>query len=375
MEKKNEYLNIKDNINKQIEIIKNLTEKSESLDKEENELKQNLAKIQKNVLFSKQMIKINKSKIKFLMKNNKDLSKSKKKLKESYTIMINNKPIEIKSFYTSEISKLNKLINFYTTQCKYSDNEIFKLKEKKNKLIGNEEEEKKNQKEYFSFKNEKNLSDSEKINNLRKILKESNQEEILLKKKLSIYRNKLEELEKTQEKEDLINKSQIEFGIDSDNPYYTEDNDNHPEISNKYTSTQFNQFTYILFKNFEAKGIACEESKTKIINPFMEFYNQNQISNIGYPSNEFDLIVNEYTKIILDVLNCNNKYNYTLTKIFISALFYNSEFNINKLIEYFNVLFSYTRNYYLEESNYINKLKDKYKEQTEKLINCLKDNI
>ena len=229
IKKKNEYLNIKDNINKQLEIIRNLSEKSELLNKEENELKSNFVKIKKNLIFGKEMIKINKSKLEILKKNNLNLSNSKELSKDSYTIMINNNPIEINYFYTSQISKLNKLINFYTTQCKYSDNEILKLKHKRFKLIGTEKKEKLNQKEYFSFKNEKNVSDTEKINNLRKILKDSNQEEIILKKKLNIYRNKLKELENSQEQEDPVNKSQIEFGIDVDNPFYTEDNNNLPE--------------------------------------------------------------------------------------------------------------------------------------------------
>ncbi len=373
--KKNDYLNLKDNINKQLDIIKSLNERSCLLDKEENDLKDNLDKIKRNLISKNKKIKINKSKLDLLIEKNNDLSNNKNMIEQSYTIKINNIPIEIKSFYTSQISKLNKLINFYTTQCKYSDNEINKLKDKRFKLIGTEKKEKLNQKEYFSFKNEKNVSDTEKINNLRKILKDSNQEEIILKKKLNIYRNKLKELENSQEQEDPVNKSQIEFGIDVDNPFYTEDNNNLPEKSNKFTSSQFNQFTYILFKNFEAKGISFDESKTKIINPFIEYYNKNKITNVVYPSNEFDLIVDEYTKIIMDVLNCNNKYNYSLTRTFIGALFFNSECNLNKLIEYLTVLFSYTRNYYLEEEKYINKLKNKYKEQTEKLIKIIKDNI
>ena len=78
----------------------------------------------------------------------------------------------------------------------------------------------------------------------------------------------------------------------------------------------------------------------------------------------------------MEVLNCaNNNYNYTLTKIFVSALFFNSECDVNKLIEYFNILFSYTINYSLEEEKYVNKLQTKYQEQTKKLISCIKDNI
>ena len=57
--------------------------------------------------------------------------------------------------------------------------------------------------------------------------------------------------------------NQIEFGIDSENPYYTDYNENNHEVSNKFNNWKFNQFTYILFKNFESKGISYKESKLK----------------------------------------------------------------------------------------------------------------
>jgi hypothetical protein len=207
-------------------------------------------------------------------------------------------------------------------------------------------------------------------------LKESIESEKKLKKRLTLYQNKLKELENPQDQDDLSNKSQIEFGIDNDNPYYIDDSTNMPEKTNKFTSSQFNQFTYILFKNFESKGISQEESRDKVINKFIEFNkNNNIIDKVSFSSREFDLIVDGYSKIILDVLNCNNKYNYALTHIFMSALFFNSECNVNKLIEYFNVLFGYTRNYKSEEGKFILKLQNKYKQQTEKLVNCIKDSI
>ena len=53
----------------------------------------------------------------------------------------------------------------------------------------------------------------------------------------------------------------------------------------------------------------------------------------------------------MKVLNTENEYNHTLTKIFIGALLYNSECDINKLIEYFSILFSYTKDYSSEEKN------------------------
>ena len=284
----------------------------------------------------------------------------------------------------------------------YSDAEINKLKDKRKKLIESEKiKSKQSESNMLNGLNElndlnenkikinKNINKNENIsisNNIKKIhgdeiigdlkqkLFESKENEKKLEEKLIIYQNKLKEIDNNQ-KTEKENQSQIEFGIDSDNPYYIEDENNIPEINNKFTSSQFNQFTYILFKNFESKGIALEESKKKIINPLLKFANKNNISIVQYPSNNFDLIVEEFTKIILNVLNRDNSYNHILTKMFISALLYNAECNVTKFIEYFNVLFSYTRNYTIDEDKYINKLKSKYKQQTEKLKTCIKNYI
>ena len=106
---------------------------------------------------------------------------------------------------------------------------------------------------------------------------------------------------------------------------------------------------------------------------FYEYMKNNNISIIEYNSSKFKEVMEEFTKIIMTSLNNTNTYNYTLVNIFISALFYNSECDIKKLIKYFNILFSYTRNYSIEEEKYIKKLKTKYNEQTKKLINCIKN--
>ena len=151
-----------------------------------------------------------------------------------------------------------------------------------------------------------------------------------------------------------------------------------PEKTGKYTSAQFNQFTYILFKNFESREISFEESQEKLFKLFLNFNRKNNILNdpdeeINYQSKKFNLITEGYSKIILDVINRENEYNLITTKIFMKALFYNSEYDINKLIEYFKILFSYTRNHYLKEEKYLNKLKTKYKDLVEKLISCVKE--
>jgi hypothetical protein len=278
-------------------------------------------------------------------------------------------------------------------QCDFSEKEIAKLKNQQIKIEETSNKDKKNNKKDESIKlvisNFQNdiikksfdLADNEKINKIKKVLNETNEENNKLKKKLDIYKKKLFELEKNNKEnndEDFYNKSQIEFGIDENNPFYTDENDNNPIKTGKYTSAQFNQFTYILFKNFESREISFDESKEKLIKLFLDFNQKNNIINIpneemNYKSKKFNLITEGYSKIILDVLNRNNQYNFMSTKIFMKALFYNSEYDINKLLEYFKILFSYTRNHSSEEEKYLVKLKTKYKTLIEKLISSVKE--
>ena len=123
---------------------------------------------------------------------------------------------------------------------------------------------------------------------------------------MNLYLNKLKELEiieeeKERKKEEMNNlndqnQSQIEFGIDSDNPFYTEDEANFPEISFKFTSGQFNQFTYVLFKNFEAKDIVEEESKNKIILPFNDYMQKNALNGVKVPHSTSQPLIGRYNK-------------------------------------------------------------------------------
>ena len=376
LKKRQEFINLRENIEKQENIIKNMTERAKILDKEEVRMTKELEKGKKNLVLKGQKIKINKKRLKILKERNNNLFKNINDINQPYVVKNDHNHVEIKSYFTGKISQLNKLINFFNHQNKYYVQEMNKLKDRHQKLVNEEKKKdgKFEKKEPDVFSSKSIVSDNEKLEHLRGMYKEKVAEAKELEKKLILYQNKLKEIENPDG--DMGDGNQIEFGIDGENPYYTDNNENSPEVSNKFTSWQFNQFTYILFKNFESKGISYEESKTKVINPFIDFNNKNNFSNIVYPSNEFDLIVEGYTKIIMEVLNfTNNNYNYTLTKIFVSALFFNSECDVNKLIEYFNILFSYTINYSLEEEKYINKLQTKYQEQTKKLISCIKDNI
>ena len=227
-------------------------------------------------------------------------------------------------------------------------------------------------------------SDPNNIENLRATYKTVRDEELKLEKKANIYYEKLKEINieyeekentKKEEENKPQNQNQLEFGIDETNPYYTDNEENIPESNIKFTSQQFNQYTYILFKNFEAKYIIGQEANNKVINPFSAMTKKNNYNRLTYPSTEFDEVVENFTKIIMKVLNSENEYNHILTKIFIGALLYNSECDINKLIEYFSILFSYTKDYSSEEEKYIEKLKTKYKKETKKLVECITSHI
>ena len=389
-EKMTEIGDIQENMSKQEKIIFNLINMTTKLKEEQSELKNKLSKNKNKLKLKIKEVSLNNSKITELKKKNINLSNDKVIKDQSYIININGNPVAMNSLYLDKINKLKGNIKFYKRQIKYSDIEINKLKDRRKKVIDSEKikalkiESNDVNKNNIPNPNTKinleinkmsskiSLPENEIISKLRKKLRDSKESEKKLEEKVNLYQKKLKEIDivKEDDKEEG-NQSQIEFGIDNDNPFYIENEDNIPEKSNKFTSSQFNQFTYVLFKNFESKGIVLEESKKKIINPFVEFASRNNLTTVEYPSNNFDFISEEFTKIILKVLNCDNLYNHILTKIFISALFYNSECDINKLIEYFNVLFSYTRNYSIDEEKYINKLKNKYKEQTKKLVSCI----
>ena len=103
----------------------------------------------------------------------------------------------------------------------------------------------------------------------------------------------------------------------------------------------------------------------------MKIVDDNKLGLVEYPSEQFNFIVEEFTKIILESINAENNFNHILTKIFVSALLFNSGCYAQKLIEYFNILFSYTRNYLSDEEKYLDKLKNKYQEHIKNLINCI----
>ena len=410
-EKLKELYNINYKINIQKNIINELGKKQKYLYEDKDYLENEIKTIKNNLTNKKDQVIKNKKEIITLKKKNYNLTNDQVIKSQVYIHKNNNSQISVNSLYLQKITELKKIIYFYKNQNKYNESVIEKLKTQKKSLLEsiklaenikysssflslkmnnnktndkNKENENNNKEESNVNEKENTSNDEEKINQLRIRYKKVKDEEKRLEEKYKECQQKIKQLNEYIIQQNMNNENnnegniddekgqnQIEFGIDENNPYYTDNEDNQPDVHNKFTTSQFNQFTYILFKNFEAKNIVSDESKNKIIVPFIKLADDNKLNMVQYPSDQFDFVSEEYTKIILNSINSENNYNHLLTKIFVSALLFNSGCLIQKLLEYFNILFSYTRNYINEEEKYLDKLRNKYKEEIKNLIICI----
>ena len=291
------------------------------------------------------------------------------------------------------ISKLKKLINIYKFNFKVSSDTINDLKKEYN--------------DYFNKKNQRNIHYINKndiiskydindnatepyknIENLHQIYNSKKNYENLLEDKLAKIKNKLDQIIKKYINENNIENNQniydetdeetneyISFGISEDNPYFSSDEKNIPENTNKFNDVQFGHFAYILFKNFESKNILLNESQINIINPLINAIDKKNIKEIKYNNDDFNFIVNELTKIIMNVLENTNEKNKKLISIFIGALFHNSNYDVTNLIYWLNILFSHTQNFSANEEAFINKLRTKYKDKLILLYNKIYEYI
>ena len=407
--KMEEIENFQYNINVQNQILEELENKKKMLIQEELMMKNNIKNIGTDAEQMKKQVQKNTKELDSLRQRNKNLLKDK---------VINSKVIirdemshqTLSHFYYTKINQLKKDIHFYKSKLNHDEILKSQIKEQKNKVIeslkharnnnniptdlsilktnleNQIKEEQKSQVNNATIEEPKGILDEEKIEKLKKIYaKGRNYEKQLENKYKEIFekfktvyeaykeQNKTQK-EKNQE-ENNDNQSEIEFGIDRNNPFYTEEENNNPELDLKFNSIQYNQFTYILFKNFESQGIVGQESYLKIINPFVEYVNGKKLKYVQYPSDEFNLVVEKFANIILDTINNNNKYNHTLTKTFLSALLINSECDIQKMVEYFIILFSYTRDYKTDEEKYLKNIKNVYTKEIKDILNAINSYI
>ena len=290
----------------------------------------------------------------------------------------------------NHIKKLKKLINIFKFNYKASSEKITDMKGEQNNFLNKRNQRNshyinKNNIIMNSFGSKESLS-YKNLENLYKIFETKKNYETLLKTKLIKIRKKIEQIFKNNnpynntrktnnlENEEDVNEI-INFGISEDNPYFSGNENNIPENTNKFNNVQFGNFAYVLFKNFESKKILLNESQTIIINPLLESIDKKGINKIKYKNNSFNFIVEEMTKIMMNALENTNEKNKQLISIFIGALLHNSNYDINKFIYYLNVLFSYTKNYFTDEELFINKFQTKYKNELTLLYNKLYEYI
>ena len=167
----------------------------------------------------------------------------------------------------------------------------------------------------------KNKTDDEEIKYLKENLEKSKYIEKELENQINIYQQKLKELIENQSERSI---EDIEFGIDSNNPFYTNNEENDIIQSKKITNTQYNQFTYILFKNFEAKHITLNNPNNTLIKDLNEISKQsfpNNNDKIDINSDFFNDLILRISKKICDILNCKNENSLIKLKIYLIFLY------------------------------------------------------
>jgi hypothetical protein len=393
-----EYELLENKITEQEKVLKKINKQYENLQKEELCISEKIKRM-KNILDKKSLRKFkNFDLLNTLNKKNDNLIKD-KIIKSDYDDKEMNQ----------KISKLKKNIDLFKFHYRHTSNDINHLKEKRENLmkkqkIKNIPSSLQNQGSFilknYKYSLNKNQNDLNlKIEELSKEYANNLKIQHYLEKVVKKYKieyksifnnneNKNKEINNTvliknnennNKNININNKNEsdgdldniVDFKITEGNPFYTDEETNIPEMTNKFNNFQFCNFAYILFKNFESKNILLKESQTKIINPFLNAISQKNIQEIKYNNNSFNIIIDELTKIIMNLLDNTNKKNQKLISLFLGALLHNSNYKLSKLIDYINVLFSYTNDYSNEEEKYIINLQTKYKDQLESLYNIL----
>ena len=395
-----EYYNSKNEeyeLSEKIKIIEHVSKKKSHKKRNNFNLIENLKK--KNIILSKDKLILTKFNISKMAEDIKVLKKNLELFKFHYK-HTNNEIGQLKEkrdniIKTSKIN-INDLKNYgkkKTNTIKYKNfslntNKIYLKKkaeelslEYENKLKFEkylEKQLKKYQKKYDKIFNDNNDQDEE---NLELNNEDNNNEDNDNENTNNVNNNNENNNNDNDGNNNNINNEEVNSDKDiknemtESNPYYSADENNLPEKTNKFNKRQFIEFEYILFKNFESKNILSNESKNKIIEPLINIISQKNIKEIKYNSDSYNLIINELTKLIMNVLENINQKNRKLISLFIGSLIHNSNYKINILLKYINFLFGYTHNHSEKEEKLKLKLQTKYKEQLILLYNKLNEYI
>ena len=401
------------NLESQKNIIYNLLQKFQELNDEEKNLENEIMKYEKilnktnnrvkivklkQISLKDQNKKLIKEKEEFINKNKDDnneqlLEDLRKKLSSAKNEYNYNK---LKNQKTSEkLNNINKNMEQNIQQYKSIEGSLSIQKEdnndNKNKIIKDN-----------AIINENQENSEEYINKLKEIYQENKEKENELEKYLFLYQEaiqkknngenvNIEEIRnnilKLISKVDINNKRNnnnmnMDLVLSDSNPYNSNMEDNEPLSTGKFTNEQFGQFTYILFKNFEAKGIDLERAKSDIIAPLTEFYKNNKKSEDEKQIQE--QLGAKFSEIILKLLNCNNENDSFRLKIYFSALYFDILINSEELnestdkmeliVNYFLSLFNYIHIYTEKEKDeFKQKLKSKYNALLIKLKDLIKE--
>ena len=386
-------------------IIYNFMQKFKNLTEEEKKLQSEIVKYEKRIDKSNNRVNIVKLKQISLQNQNKKLiiereefrNKNKDNADNIFLLEeLRKKLSEAKSDY-----KYNKLKHKKTNEklfnIKKSLNENieqYKRIEKRDPLIGE------NNKESYTNINKGNSN--EYVNKLKEIYQENRDKENELEKYLFLYQEAIQKMNNGENinieeirnnilriinKVDMSNKANtlnMDFILSENNPYFVNNKENEPLTTGKFTNEQFGQFTYILFKNFEAKKIDYNKAQNDIISPLINFYKNNKNNSDGNDIQE--KLSSKFAEIILNVLNLNNEKDNFMLKLYFNAIYFDqmisseevsdSTDKIDVVTHYFLSLFNYIHIYDdKEESDIKKRLKSKYNSQLVKLKTLIKEYI
>ena len=398
------------NLESQKNIIYNFMQKFEELNNEEKNLQDEIAKYEKILSKTNNRVKIIKLKQISLQDQNKKLTKEKEEFITKNKDQQNNSDNKhLLENLKRKLSSAKSEYNYNRLKSKKTNEKLDNIKKnfeqniEQFKKIENNLSIQKDNRSKDDRKNQGNnnaINTEEYINKLKEIYQENREKENELEKHLFLYQEAIQKMNNGENVNideirnnilKLINKvdtnnrgnsMNMDFVLSESNPYYSNIENNEPLSTGKFTNEQFGQFTYILFKNFEAKGIDYEKAKNEIISPLTNFY---KINNTSENKNEIqEKLGTKFSEIILNLLNCNNENDRFRLKIYFNALYFDILINSEELnestdkmeliVNYFLSLFNYIHIYTEKEKENLKKrLISKNKEQILKLNNLLKE--
>ena len=291
------------NLKSQQKIINNFEKKIIKLNEEEEKLQNDIKKYEKKVDSTNYKIKI----IKLRQITLKDQNKKLKDEKSEFNKKNKDENLEkLKTRLSSAINDYNyyKLKNEKTL--KILDNIV--IIDKNNKLVNKTSSSSENENEnneYNKYLNNSynSINSEEYLNKIKNLYQVNYDREKELSKNISLYQQAIKKMNNGEkvnftkiqnnilkiinkikkdeinninnknknknESEDIMKKN---LKLSPDNPYYINAEENDSIISNKFNNDQYAQFTYILFKNFEAKKINIEKAKNEIISPLIKYF-------------------------------------------------------------------------------------------------------